>query len=167
MYRSGPRVNRRFTMKYTKEERLDIGRRIYGGRVEPLSGSGSIWYQRPDARDYMGQYRDANQLPAKRGAKGFSESSIFTGCSDLDRGTQVYDERTAYSGACQGKDRRGTVKKGYEVKGDGAVIVYDRKNTISDSLHTGTAGSTPGSVWTLAWSPQTLTHINAAKRQEL
>ena len=28
LYRISPKVNRRLTMKYTKEERLDIGRRI-------------------------------------------------------------------------------------------------------------------------------------------
>ena len=31
--KDSPEVNRRLTMKYTKEERLDIGRRIYDGEI--------------------------------------------------------------------------------------------------------------------------------------
>ena len=56
-------------MKYTKEERLDIGRRIYESELSRYQAAEEYGISDQTARNYMRQYRDANQLPAKRGAK--------------------------------------------------------------------------------------------------
>lgn len=56
-------------MKYTKEERLDIGRRIYAGELSRYQAAEAFGISDQTARDYMRLYRDTNQLPAKRGMK--------------------------------------------------------------------------------------------------
>ena len=53
-------------MKYTKEQRLDIGRRIYDGELTRYEAAEEYGISEQTARDYMRHYRDANQLPPKR-----------------------------------------------------------------------------------------------------
>ena len=57
-------------MKYTKEQRLDIGRRIYDGELTRWCEAAEE-YEISDetARNYMRQYRNANRLSPKRGTK--------------------------------------------------------------------------------------------------
>lgn len=62
-----PQVNRRFIMKYTKEERLEIGRRVYTDELTRYEASEKYDISPNTSRDYMRLYRDANDLPAKRG----------------------------------------------------------------------------------------------------
>ena len=59
-------VNRRITMKYTKEQRLDIGRRIYNGEITRYQAAEEYDINDQTARAYMRMYRDINQLPPKR-----------------------------------------------------------------------------------------------------
>lgn len=50
-------------MKYTKEERMEIGRQIYIHEItmgDATNKYGLNWYT---ARDYMRQYRGINNLP--------------------------------------------------------------------------------------------------------
>ena len=53
-------------MKYTKEQRLDIGRRIYDGELTRYEAAEEYEISDETARNYMRQYRNANQLPPKR-----------------------------------------------------------------------------------------------------
>ena len=52
-------------MKYTKEERLVIGRRIYDGEVGRYEAAEEYDISDQTARDYMRLYRTLNQLPPK------------------------------------------------------------------------------------------------------
>ena len=52
-------------MKYTKEQRLDIGRRIYDGEISRYEAAEEYVINEQTARNYMRMYRDANQLPPK------------------------------------------------------------------------------------------------------
>lgn len=54
-------------MKYTKEERLEIGRRVYTDELTRYEASEKYDISPNTSRDYMRLYRDANDLPAKRG----------------------------------------------------------------------------------------------------
>ena len=129
MYRICSRENRRLTMKYTKEERLDIGRRIYEGELSRYQAAEAFGISDQTARDYMRLYRDANQLPAKRGTKGSIKSSSFqtapAGMEDLESMTkeQLIQELV------KARITEARLKKGYEVKGDGTVILYGSGNT--------------------------------------
>lgn len=52
-------------MKYTKDERLEIGRRIYDSEVTRYQAAEEYGISDQTARNYMRQYRDKNHLPAK------------------------------------------------------------------------------------------------------
>jgi len=56
-------------MKYTKEERLDIGRRIYDGELTRYEAAEEYEINEQTARNYMRLYRDVNQLPPRKGAQ--------------------------------------------------------------------------------------------------
>lgn len=56
-------------MKYTKEQRLDIGRRIYDGEISRYEAAEEYVINEQTARNYMRMYRDANQLPLQAGTK--------------------------------------------------------------------------------------------------
>ncbi|WP_415945321.1 hypothetical protein, partial [Selenomonas montiformis] len=56
-------------MKYTEEQRLDIGRRIYDGEISRYEAAEEYGINEQTARNYMRMYRDANQLPPKQGRK--------------------------------------------------------------------------------------------------
>lgn len=88
-------------MKYTKEQRLDIGRRIYDGEISRYEAAEEYVINEQTARNYMRMYRDANQLPPKQGRRSICAPSF--------------------------KKAPARLKKGYEVKGDGTVILYGNK----------------------------------------
>ena len=52
-------------MKYSKEERLNIGRRIYDGELTKYEAAERYGISINSARDYMRLYRDANHLPPR------------------------------------------------------------------------------------------------------
>ena len=52
-------------MKYTKEQRLDIGKRIYDGELSRYEAAEEYGISDQTARDYMRLYRDTNNLPPK------------------------------------------------------------------------------------------------------
>ncbi len=53
------------SLKYTKEERLEIGRRIYDGEMNKNRAAEAYGISPYTAREYMRQYRDFNKLPSK------------------------------------------------------------------------------------------------------
>ena len=52
-------------MKYTSEERLEIGRRIYEGEINVYKAAVEYGIGETCARNYMRRYRSVNGLPAK------------------------------------------------------------------------------------------------------
>lgn len=56
-------------MKYTKEERLEIGRRIYSGEMTCFQAAELYCISDQTAKDYARLYRNKYQLPSKRGRK--------------------------------------------------------------------------------------------------
>ena len=98
-------------MKYTKEERLDIGQRIYNGELTRFEAAVQYGVSENTARDYMRLYRDINQLPPKNGTKyKYTAASLQSLPASMEELTEA------------------RLKKGYEVKGDGSVILYGSKN---------------------------------------
>ena len=55
-------------MKYTKEERLNIVRRIYDGELTRYEAAAEYEISEQTARNYMRLYRDINHLPPRKGA---------------------------------------------------------------------------------------------------
>ncbi len=115
-------------MMYTPEERPDIGRRIYDGELSRYEAAAQYGISEQTARNYMRMYRDANHLPPKRGRRSVSASFFKTapaGMEDLESMTkeQLIQELV------KARITEARLKKGYEVKGDGTVILYGSKNT--------------------------------------
>ena len=114
--KDSPEVNRRLTMKYTKEERLDIGRQIYN-------------ISEQTARDYMRLYRDVEQLPPKRVAKdSIKVPSLQTDPARMEELESMTKEQLIQE-LIKARITEARLKKGYEVKGDGTVILYGNGNT--------------------------------------
>ncbi len=121
-------------MKYTKEQRLAIGRRIYDGEITKYEAAEEYGISDQTARDYMRQYRDTNQLPPKRGqrstygiARGKSRP-IPAGMEDL----QAMTKEELIDALIMARINEARLKKGYMVEGVGAEKKYIRfvkKNT--------------------------------------
>lgn len=116
-------------MKYTKEERLDIGRRIYDGEITRYQAAEEYDISDQTARDYMRLYRSVNQLPPKHNKRN---SRHMTSGDATPVGMEEFESMTKEELIHQlmlARIREARLKKGYEVKGDGTVIRYVSKNT--------------------------------------
>ena len=63
-------------MKYTKLERLEIGRRVYNGELTRYQAAEEYGLNDNTVRSYMRMYRDINGLPAKRSIKYAGDAVI-------------------------------------------------------------------------------------------
>ena len=119
-------------MKYTKEQRLDIGRRIYDGEINRYQAAEEYGISESTARDYMRLYRNVNQLPYKLQGnhKNISVSKTFK--PDEQQNLEAYESMSKEElirVLIQARIREARLKKGYEKKGDGSIIQYSSKNT--------------------------------------
>ena len=116
-------------MKYTKEERLDIGRRIYDSEISRYQAAEIYGISEQTARNYIRLYRDVKELPPKPAAKNTTTAPSFhttpVGMDELESMTkeQLIQELV------KARITEARLKKGYEVKGDGTVILYGNRNT--------------------------------------
>lgn len=106
-------------MKYSKEERLDIGRKIYVGELTLAGAAMEYEINYYTAREYLRLYK------ASIGLSIPSEHRIKGNQDDILKPTA---ERIRYEGMSRGelideiikaKVNEARAKKGYEVKGDG------------------------------------------------
>lgn len=117
-------------MKYTKEERLEIGRQVYEGQLTRYQAAEKYGISDQTARDYMRLYRDTNALPPKKARHSIDDittnfvRSAPSGLDDLK--SMSKDELIMEIIKARINEER--LKKGYEVKGDGSVIRYAKKN---------------------------------------
>ncbi len=118
-------------MKYTKEQRLDIGRRIYNGEISKYDAAVQYDISHQTARDYMRLYRNENHLPPKHGRPASSGISIQKPVPEPDN-LEAYEAMSKdelIQELVRARIAEARLKKGYEVKGDGSVIHYSSKNT--------------------------------------
>jgi len=119
-------------MKYTKEERLDIGRQIYDGEITRRQAAELFDINEQTARGYMRLYRDHNHLPPKRGLRTtkpyFSVRKTLLEDNNLETYEAMSKEELIQE-LIKARIAEARLKKGYEVKGDGSITQYSRKNT--------------------------------------
>lgn len=116
-------------MKYKKEERLDIGRRIYDGELTKYQAAEEYGINDQTARNYMRMYRDVNNLPPKRGPRNTVALAAFKKePAGMDEFKDMTKEELIME-LVKARITEARLKKGYEVKGDGTVIRYAKKNT--------------------------------------
>ncbi len=116
-------------MKYTKEQRLDIGRKLYVGEITRRKAAEIYDISEQTARDYMRLYRDVNQLPPKQAAKhSIAAPSFQTPPAAMEELESMTKEQLIQE-IVKARITEARLKKGYEVKGDGTVILYGKTNT--------------------------------------
>ena len=127
---SASTMNRRLTMKYTLEERLDIGRRIYDSELTKYEAAEQFGISINCARDYMRLYRDANHLPAKNTKEARRTPAVprHTEPQNLED-LEAMTKEELIQELVKARITEARLKKVYEVKGDGTVILYDSRNT--------------------------------------
>lgn len=116
-------------MKYTKEQRLDIGYQIYNGKLSRYQAAEKYDISVQTARDYMRLYRDVNNLAPKKSGHNLSitsksAQSVPSGIDDLE----AMSKEDLINEIVKARINEARLKKGYEVKGDGSVIRYVKKN---------------------------------------
>lgn len=121
-------------MKYTKEQRLDIGKRIYDGEISRYEAAEEYGISDQTARDYMRQYRDANKLPPKFGRpRTYGLAKVSP--NPAPNGIEDYESMTKeelIDALIMARINEARLKKGYMVEGVGAekkVIRFVKKNT--------------------------------------
>ena len=123
-----PQARQEAAMKYTLEERLEIGRRIYDGEISRYEAAEQFGINDQTARNYMRMYRDANHLPPKRGKRAISLTSFKTAPAGMEELESMTREQLIQE-LIKARITEARLKKGYEVKGDGTVILYGNGNT--------------------------------------
>ena len=116
-------------MQYTKEEKLNIGRRIYDGEISRSQAAKEYDISEPTARNYMRMYRDANNLPPRNKTR---DSNVVMSSRKTPAGMEELESMTKeelIQELVKARITEARLKKGYEVKGDGTVILYGSKNT--------------------------------------
>ena len=119
-------------MKYTKEQRLDIGRRIYDGEMTKYQAAEQYEISDQTARDYMRLYRHENDLPPKYGHHAANGSMTVPKTLPETQNLETYESMSKeelIQELVKARIAEARLKKGYEVKGDGSVIRYSSKNT--------------------------------------
>ena len=113
-------------MKYTKEERIDIGRQVYTQELTHKEAEQKYGVAKSGIDRYIQDYKIANGIPVKRGSDRPVTSAIG------NKATQPFDIE-AYKAMSKdelinelirAKANEARAKKGYEVKGDGASKEY-------------------------------------------
>lgn len=118
-------------MGYTREERLDIGKQIYNNEISKSDAAIKYKISGGTARDYMRQYRDVNGLPPKNRIQK-EGNTVKISVHSSEPGLSEYESMTKeelIKELVKSRISEARLKKGYEVKGDGA----DRTITIFDS----------------------------------
>lgn len=119
-------------MRYTREERLNIGRRIYDGDLSRYAAAEEYGISEETAKTYMRMYRDSNHLPPKHNPPNSHSIAIS---SVAPSGLEDYEAMTKEDlirELVKSRIAQARLKKGYEVKGAGAdkeFVLLGNKNT--------------------------------------
>ena len=122
-------------MKYTLEERLDIGRRIYEHELTCQQAADEYGIHKYTAKRYMWLYRDTNGLlpqKARISTERIVNAKVSASMPDDISDYESMTKEELIRELVLAKINEARAKKGYEVKGVGVekeYIVYDSRNT--------------------------------------
>ena len=107
-------------MKFSSEERLEIGRKIYYGELTRYEAAHIYGISAETARSYMRLYRDAHQLTPKK-----SHTHVVHPCQSntLPKNWEDYrslSKEELLFELIKSKINEARLKKGYMVKGSGS-----------------------------------------------
>lgn len=110
-------VFRRCRMKFTKDERLDIGRRMYNKEISYRDAMELYNISETCAHKYMTDYKRSQGIPVM--SHNVSKPSIPITSSDIESYMSMSKEELINE-LIKAKANELRAKKGYEVKGVGA-----------------------------------------------
>ena len=119
-------------MKYTKEERLDIGRQIYDDEISKYTAANEYGISVNCVRDYMRLYRDENQLPPKNQKEPKAKWIPTLKKPETMEDFKSLTKEELIHELIMARINEARLKKGYMVKGDGPdkeYILLGSKNT--------------------------------------
>ena len=106
-------------MKYTKEQRLDIGRQIYEGELNRFEAAAEYGIGSNTAREYMRLYRAEYHLPVRHAESNAAKTKKPRPSARLEDYEAMSKEELIQE-LVRAKINEARLKKGYEVKGAGA-----------------------------------------------
>lgn len=118
-------------MKYSKEQRLDIGKQIYTKEISKSDAMEKYGISLSSTEKYLTEYKRANEIPLHQ-TKSRSNTKMKH-VSDID--LEMYQSMSKEELIQQliiSKANELRAKKGYEVKGDGPkkeFIILNNKNS--------------------------------------
>ena len=118
-------------MKYTKDQRLDIGRRIYEGEISRFEAATEYGIGSNTAREYMRLYRAEHHLPSGMWKAMLKDKRPPRPPARLEDYEAMSKEELIQE-LVRAKIVEARLKKGYEVKGAGAQKAFaplDSKST--------------------------------------
>lgn len=111
-------------MKYKKEERLEIGRRIYEGELTRAMAANQYDINEYTARDYMRAYKASINVDIpKQHKKKITSETLGKDEATLNQLNQMSKEELIDE-VIRARINEERAKKGYIVKGDGANKEY-------------------------------------------
>lgn len=116
-------------MKFTKDEQLDIGRRMYNKEITYIEAMNLYNISESCAHKYMTDYKKSQGIPLMQHSK--SGSSIQLASSDMEAYMSMSKEELINE-LIKAKANELRAKKGYEVKGVGVnkeFIPLSNKNS--------------------------------------
>lgn len=115
-------------MIYTKEQRLDIGRQIYTGEITYGQALKKFEVSRWSLKEYVRLYREVNGLPVMKKSNQNVQSTLKNIEPNTLEEYEAMSKEELINELVKARIAEARLKKGYEVKGDGTVIRYDKKN---------------------------------------
>lgn len=116
-------------MRYSKEDRLDIGRRIYSRELSCSQAANEYGVSNSTAKNYLKLYCETYSLPSSVQTRSLTTKTRQEAHpKGLGEYTNMSKEELIEE-LVKARIKEVRLKKGYEVKGDGSVILYDNKNT--------------------------------------
>ncbi len=120
-------------MKYTKEERLDIGRQVYTQELSEPEAQMKYEIGRTCVQNYVRQYKQSIGISPKEPTPKHKSSHQETSNPDIETFMSMSKEELIAE-LIKAKANELRAKKGYAVKGDGAnreYISLNNKNSKS------------------------------------
>lgn len=119
-------------MKYTKDQRLDIGRRIYEGELSRFEAAAEYGIGSNTAREYMRLYRAKHHLPVRHVESNAEKIKEPPRPPANLEDYETMSKEELINELVRAKINEARLKKGYEVKGAGAQKEFaplDSKST--------------------------------------
>ena len=111
-------------MKYTREERLEIGRRIYQGEMTLATAATEYNINLYTARDYLRLYKASENVSIPNGFRsGGNQDDTLVERPDMSQYEKMSRDELLDE-LIKAKIETARAKKGYEVKGDGQSREY-------------------------------------------